>query len=205
MASQDSHFIHILLDNVFILHVYSTHVYVHYYTTCVHIHMMCNYKLQVYTLFHCRTLVNRSSPIFPTLSPFILRSVVLLITTSSLLVFRISLLHGQLPAFSDHDNPASFAPHTLTRILTYCYLFYFNTKLLVFPLVLCYDWQMGSIPLVERLSDVRNGWTLLFFVYFICLIMITSVYYRPHFVHVSTVDIVSVSIIIRSYNIFHCK
>ena len=29
------------------------------------------------------------------------------------------------------------------------------------PVVLCYDWQVGSIPLVETLGDARNGATLL--------------------------------------------
>ncbi|XP_061769115.1 protein O-mannosyl-transferase TMTC1 isoform X2 [Nerophis ophidion] len=57
---------------------------------------------------------------------------------------------------SSYDNPASVAPHLLTRILTYSYLLYFNTWLLLAPIVLCYDWQVGSIPLVESLCDIRN-------------------------------------------------
>ena len=42
------------------------------------------------------------------------------------------------------------------RILTYSYLLSFNAGLLLAPIVLCYDWQVGSIPLVESLSDFRN-------------------------------------------------
>lgn len=42
------------------------------------------------------------------------------------------------------------------RILTYSYLLSFNAWLLLAPIVLCYDWQVGSIPLVESLADVRN-------------------------------------------------
>ena len=34
-----------------------------------------------------------------------------------LLAFRLWMLNGQLPAFSDQDNPASFSPHILTRCL----------------------------------------------------------------------------------------
>ena len=122
---------------------------------------------------------------FPSLSPFLLRSALLLGATLSLLALRLSLLHGQLPRFSDHDNPASFAPHTLTRALTYCHLFSFNAQLLVFPLTLCYDWQMGSIPLVEGLTDARNGWTLLFFVYLVVL-TVTALYRTHSVLHVST-------------------
>ncbi|GAA6077306.1 protein O-mannosyl-transferase TMTC1 isoform X1, partial [Tachysurus ichikawai] len=40
--------------------------------------------------------------------------------------------------------------------LTYCYLLAFNAWLLLAPIVLCYDWQVGSIPLVESLWDLRN-------------------------------------------------
>uniref|UniRef100_A0A8C1QRS7 dolichyl-phosphate-mannose--protein mannosyltransferase n=1 Tax=Cyprinus carpio TaxID=7962 RepID=A0A8C1QRS7_CYPCA len=40
--------------------------------------------------------------------------------------------------------------------LTYCYLLAFNAWLLLAPIVLCYDWQVGSIPLVESLWDGRN-------------------------------------------------
>uniref|UniRef100_A0A8C9WAT5 dolichyl-phosphate-mannose--protein mannosyltransferase n=1 Tax=Scleropages formosus TaxID=113540 RepID=A0A8C9WAT5_SCLFO len=45
--------------------------------------------------------------------------------------------------------------------LTYSYLLAFNAWLLLAPIVLCYDWQVGSIPLVESVWDVRNVATLL--------------------------------------------
>uniref|UniRef100_H3CAZ3 dolichyl-phosphate-mannose--protein mannosyltransferase n=1 Tax=Tetraodon nigroviridis TaxID=99883 RepID=H3CAZ3_TETNG len=47
------------------------------------------------------------------------------------------------------------------KILTYSYLLSFNAWLLLVPAVLCYDWQVGSIPLVESLADLRNGATVL--------------------------------------------
>lgn len=55
------------------------------------------------------------------------------------------------------------------RILTYSYLLSFNAWLLLAPVVLCYDWQVGSIPLVESLADVRNVATLLLAVVMLAL------------------------------------
>ena len=49
----------------------------------------------------------------------------------------------------------------LLRFLTYCYLLAFNAWLLLAPIVLCYDWQVGSIPLVETAWDTRNAASLL--------------------------------------------
>uniref|UniRef100_A0A672YVV0 dolichyl-phosphate-mannose--protein mannosyltransferase n=1 Tax=Sphaeramia orbicularis TaxID=375764 RepID=A0A672YVV0_9TELE len=49
----------------------------------------------------------------------------------------------------------------LHRVLTYSYLLSFNAWLLLAPVVLCYDWQVGSIPLVESVSDMRNVATVL--------------------------------------------
>lgn len=94
----------------------------------------------------------------------------------SSVAFRIRMLHGHLPHFSSQDNPASFVDSMLTRILTYTYLYYFNAKLLVAPITLSYDWQMGSIPLVETITDVRNFGTLFFFcgVFALCWIILNS-------------------------------
>ena len=133
--------------------------------------------------YMCRSLARRSSQVFRSLFPLLFRSGVLLGSTLTLLALRVSLLHGQLPQFSDHDNPASFSPHTLTRALTYGYLYFFNARLLVFPLTLCYDWQMGSIPLVETLTDVRNIGTLVFFIFLTC--MLVTPLYHTHSIRVS--------------------
>jgi Domain of unknown function (DUF1736). len=75
--------------------------------------------------------------------------------------FRMYLMDWSLPKFKEEDNPASFSPHLQTRLLTYFHLIAFNLKLLISPTVLCYDWQIGSIPLVESLTDLRNVETLL--------------------------------------------
>ena len=42
------------------------------------------------------------------------------------------------------------------RSLTFTYLMAFNAALMLLPENLSYDWQMGSIPLVTSLHDVRN-------------------------------------------------
>lgn len=50
------------------------------------------------------------------------------------------------------------------RVLTFNYLVAFNVWLLLCPRVLSYDWQVGSIPLVTGLDDVRNLATLTVYV-----------------------------------------
>ncbi|XP_064794598.1 protein O-mannosyl-transferase TMTC1-like isoform X2 [Oncorhynchus masou masou] len=57
----------------------------------------------------------------------------------------------------------------LLLFLTYCYLLAFNAWLLLSPAVLCYDWQVGSIPLVESLWDMRNVAALLLGVVMVAL------------------------------------
>lgn len=61
------------------------------------------------------------------------------------------------------DNPASGASFP-SRQLTYNYLLPLNTFLLLFPLHLCCDWTMGTVPLVTSLLDPRNLATVTFYV-----------------------------------------
>ncbi|XP_063229083.1 protein O-mannosyl-transferase TMTC1-like [Bacillus rossius redtenbacheri] len=91
------------------------------------------------------------------------RAAKVLMSLSVLLMFRLALLQGSLPRFSNQDNPAAFHPCTHVRFLTFCYLAAFNCWLLLCPVTLSHDWQMGSVPLVTSLADVRNVWTFLFF------------------------------------------
>jgi len=74
------------------------------------------------------------------------------------------MLGGSLPQFIKQDNPASFAESLSTRFMTYCYVYAFNAWLLLSPSKLCYDWQGGSIPLVENIWDPRNLATIGFFI-----------------------------------------
>lgn len=73
-----------------------------------------------------------------------------------LLFIRIYSIGGGTPTFIDSDNPASFSPHFQTRLLTYSYLYAVNAWLLLCPSSLCHDWSMGSIPLIDSVSDWRN-------------------------------------------------
>ncbi|KAJ8402447.1 hypothetical protein AAFF_G00369360 [Aldrovandia affinis] len=108
--------------------------------------------------------------------PFVKRTCVVSIYVAIIMSFRLWVMGGSMPLFSEQDNPASFSPHLLTRFFTYCYLLAFNAWLLLAPIVLCYDWQVGSIPLVESLWDVRNIATLLLGVVLVslCLHCLTS-------------------------------
>ena len=86
---------------------------------------------------------------------------------------RMNLMYYTMPMFKEEDNPASFSPHLQTRVLTFFYLLVFNLKLLLSPMVLSYDWQIGSIPLVESVTDPRNMETLLMMFTFGSLFMVT--------------------------------
>ncbi|XP_063357146.1 protein O-mannosyl-transferase TMTC1 isoform X2 [Pelmatolapia mariae] len=102
-------------------------------------------------------------------NPFIKRACLITGYVVIIVSFRLWLMGGSMPLFSEQDNPASFSPHFLTRFLTYSYLLSFNAWLLLAPIVLCYDWQVGSITLVESLGDVRNVATMLLAVVMIAL------------------------------------
>ncbi|XP_040498226.1 protein O-mannosyl-transferase TMTC1 isoform X3 [Ursus maritimus] len=96
-----------------------------------------------------------------TMRPFLKRATLVVSYVVVVLYFRLWLMGGSMPLFSEQDNPASFSPYILTRFLTYSYLLAFNVWLLLAPVTLCYDWQVGSIPLVETIWDVRNLATIL--------------------------------------------
>lgn len=59
------------------------------------------------------------------------------------------------PAFTDVDNPASFADSLFVRVINYNYYYSLNGWLLLCPWWLCFDWSMGCIPLIKSLSDFR--------------------------------------------------
>uniref|UniRef100_A0A668A181 dolichyl-phosphate-mannose--protein mannosyltransferase n=1 Tax=Myripristis murdjan TaxID=586833 RepID=A0A668A181_9TELE len=113
-------------------------------------------------------------------SPLIKRACLISGYVVIIMSFRLWLMGGSMPLFSEQDNPASFSPHLLTRFLTYSYLLSFNAWLLLAPVVLCYDWQVGSIPLVESLGDVRNCATVLLAVAMLalCLQCVSSLQVR---------------------------
>ena len=77
-----------------------------------------------------------------------------------ILTTRLALLHGNLPKFSQQDNPPAFHKSICVRFYTFCYLAAFNFWLLLCPSDLSHDWQLGSIPLVLSLRDSRNLLTI---------------------------------------------
>ncbi|XP_006027476.2 transmembrane and TPR repeat-containing protein 4 isoform X1 [Alligator sinensis] len=59
------------------------------------------------------------------------------------------------PAFTEVDNPASFADSLFVRAINYNYYYSLNAWLLLCPWWLCFDWSMGCIPLIKSVSDWR--------------------------------------------------
>ncbi|XP_014637344.1 PREDICTED: transmembrane and TPR repeat-containing protein 4 isoform X2 [Ceratotherium simum simum] len=59
------------------------------------------------------------------------------------------------PAFTEVDNPASFADSALVRAINYNYYYSLNAWLLLCPWWLCFDWSMGCIPLIKSVGDWR--------------------------------------------------
>lgn len=72
------------------------------------------------------------------------------------------------------DNPASVSEWP-TRYLTYNYLVSVNLWLLLFPCDLCCDWTMGTIPLVENITDKRNFATLASYLVVLMLVYVALV------------------------------
>ncbi|XP_028748234.2 protein O-mannosyl-transferase TMTC1 isoform X2 [Peromyscus leucopus] len=114
----------------------------------------------VWSLMRCLTGSSNGNFLL-TLRPFLKRAILVISYVTVILYFRLWIMGGTMPLFSEQDNPASFSPYILTRFLTYSYLLAFNAWLLLAPITLCYDWQVGSIPLVETVWDVRNLATVL--------------------------------------------
>ncbi|XP_069821677.1 protein O-mannosyl-transferase TMTC1 isoform X1 [Dendropsophus ebraccatus] len=121
------------------------------------------YDLQILCLR--RSLTYRASKqsrnMWAVAAPFLKRVLLVSCHVSVVLGFRVYMMGGSMPLFSEQDNPASFSPYLLSRFLTFSYLLVFNAWLLLGPLTLCYDWQVGSIPLVHSVWDIRNVSTLL--------------------------------------------
>lgn len=85
-----------------------------------------------------------------------------------LLYGRFTVMGSTPPAFQRVDNPASFADSVVTRTLSYNYIYSIHALLLVWPHWLCFDWSMGCIPLIDELTDARNGSALVFWLFILC-------------------------------------
>ncbi|XP_054160787.1 protein O-mannosyl-transferase Tmtc3-like isoform X2 [Oppia nitens] len=98
-----------------------------------------------------------------------LRLSVLFATTCIIIMTRLRIMGSQLPVFTKFDNPAA-AVDTPVRQLTYNFLLAMNSWLMLFPNALCCDWTMGTIPLIETYSDIRNVGTIVFYMIFCILV-----------------------------------
>ncbi|XP_058132439.1 protein O-mannosyl-transferase TMTC4 isoform X3 [Dasypus novemcinctus] len=86
-----------------------------------------------------------------------LRFRMLLLTAggAATLYVRWTIMGTGPPAFTEVDNPASFADSMLVRAINYNYYYSLNAWLLLCPWWLCFDWSMGCIPLIKSVSDWR--------------------------------------------------
>ena len=124
-----------------------------------------------------RLLLNpKSSPkpkeLLQRLLPSFLPVFSLICSLALLLVARLLLQGSSLPVFTKFDNPGSHAT-ALPKALTLTHLLYVNLSLLFCPSNLCCDWTMGSIPLINSLSDPRNLLTFLTIVAILHLVFAT--------------------------------
>ena len=85
----------------------------------------------------------------------------------ALLWLRFALMGNSPPEFAPADNPAAVSESRLTRFLTFSYLPAFNIWLLLCPSQLSFDWSMDAIPLIETISDFRNFFTLVFYLFLV--------------------------------------
>ncbi|XP_074845719.1 protein O-mannosyl-transferase TMTC4 isoform X1 [Carettochelys insculpta] len=74
---------------------------------------------------------------------------------ATMLCMRWRIMGTGPPAFTEVDNPASFADNLFVRAINYNYYYSLNAWLLLCPWWLCFDWSMGCIPLIKSVSDWR--------------------------------------------------
>ena len=108
-------------------------------------------------------------------SGFLSRQLVVVGASLACMLVRWRVMGGQAPTFQPLDNPASFANSTLTRLLTYNYIYALNGWLLLCPYWLCFDWAMGCVPLLSSLQDPRCLAVLCFWTISIALLYQSSV------------------------------
>ncbi|XP_022249300.1 transmembrane and TPR repeat-containing protein CG4050-like [Limulus polyphemus] len=162
---------------------------------CLTVLIVCS----IYDLAHHMPLEKRM------LSPWIRQSLwrvgFLIMSAGFLLTLRLKLMGWNLPVFNRFDNPASAASYPV-RHLTYNYLLSQNIWLLLFPYDLCCDWTMGTIPLVERFSDVRNINTIAMYVSFVSVLSVATLRGKERKSHLAALCVLVIPFIPAS-NLFH--
>lgn len=89
------------------------------------------------------------------------RLALMLLGGLSMFYARWKIMGTGPPAFTEVDNPASFAENVFLRIVNYNYYYCLNAWLLVCPWWLCFDWSMGCVPLIKSAADWRIIYLLL--------------------------------------------
>ncbi|XP_044284479.1 protein O-mannosyl-transferase TMTC4 isoform X2 [Varanus komodoensis] len=85
----------------------------------------------------------------------LLRMTLLLAGGAAMLYVRWRIMGTGPPAFTEVDNPASFADSLFVRAINYNYYYSLNAWLLLCPWWLCFDWSMGCVPLIKSVGDCR--------------------------------------------------
>uniref|UniRef100_A0A8C7BMP5 Protein O-mannosyl-transferase TMTC4 n=1 Tax=Neovison vison TaxID=452646 RepID=A0A8C7BMP5_NEOVI len=83
------------------------------------------------------------------------RMTLLALGGAGVLYVRWKIMGTGPPAFTEVDNPASFADSVLVRAINYNYYYSLHAWLLLCPWWLCFDWSMGCIPLIKSAGDWR--------------------------------------------------
>nr|XP_053601301.1 protein O-mannosyl-transferase TMTC4-like isoform X2 [Plodia interpunctella] len=105
---------------------------------------------------------------------FLIRALVTLFSIVLFLYLRWNIMGASKPTFSQTDNPAAFSKDIFTRVFTYSYLYFLNALLLIWPHWLCYDWSMGSVPLVTTILDYRIIFSI--FPYIFLMLVVIAVF-----------------------------
>ncbi|XP_037049896.1 protein O-mannosyl-transferase TMTC4 [Bradysia coprophila] len=72
-----------------------------------------------------------------------------------LIILRLWIIDFKPPIFKVMDNPVGAAESLLVRICSQSFLYALNLWLLLCPVWLSFDWALGSIRLIETVTDVR--------------------------------------------------
>ncbi|XP_030642246.1 protein O-mannosyl-transferase TMTC4 [Chanos chanos] len=122
--------------------------------------MICN--LNIYELSQRLLFKRKSVDIVELIRTGLITRLALLFFGGSFLLYaRWRIMGSGPPAFTEVDNPASFADNVFLRIVNYNYYYALNAWLLLCPWWLCFDWSMGCVPLIKSASDWRIIWPLL--------------------------------------------
>ncbi|XP_012689442.1 LOW QUALITY PROTEIN: protein O-mannosyl-transferase TMTC4 [Clupea harengus] len=116
--------------------------------------MICN--VNIYELTHRLLLKGKPVDVSEFVRTGLLVRLMLLLSGGSLLLYaRWRIMGTGPPAFTEVDNPASFAENLFLRIVNYNYYYSLNAWLLLCPWWLCFDWSMGCVPLIKSAGDWR--------------------------------------------------